>query len=169
MGDIRTTPDHALDDDTAPYCNLVVGERRLPALDGLREFMTIAVVLSHYFGELPHGIPAFTFDWIAVDMFFVLSGYLVGTLSLAALPIVILGGWLLTKVSRSRLTVAASAGALVSCPCRSPLPQATPGRSPGASSARPYRPGPPDQRWPRSCGGRGATMAADHPRARRCA
>jgi peptidoglycan/LPS O-acetylase OafA/YrhL len=61
---------------------VAVGERRVPALDGLRGLMTIAVVLSHYFGELPHGISAFTFGWIAVDMFFVLSGYLVGTLIL---------------------------------------------------------------------------------------
>ena len=34
---------------------VATGERRVPALDGLRGLMTIAVVLSHYFGELPHG------------------------------------------------------------------------------------------------------------------
>jgi peptidoglycan/LPS O-acetylase OafA/YrhL len=59
-----------------------VGERRVEALDGLRGAMTIAVVLSHYFGELPHGLSPFMFGWIAVDMFFVLSGYLIGTLIL---------------------------------------------------------------------------------------
>jgi peptidoglycan/LPS O-acetylase OafA/YrhL len=82
MRAIRTAPAVVREFDAEPRVNIVVGERRLPALDGLRGAMTIAVVLSHYFGELPHGIPAFTFGWIAVDMFFVLSGYLVGTLIL---------------------------------------------------------------------------------------
>lgn len=44
--------------------------------------MTILVLVSHYFGEVPHGITALMFGWIAVDMFFVLSGYLVGKLIL---------------------------------------------------------------------------------------
>jgi peptidoglycan/LPS O-acetylase OafA/YrhL len=44
--------------------------------------MTIMVLVSHYFGEVPHGISALMFGWIAVDMFFVLSGYLVGKLIL---------------------------------------------------------------------------------------
>jgi peptidoglycan/LPS O-acetylase OafA/YrhL len=57
-------------------------ERRLPALDGLRGLMTLMVLLSHYFGELPHGIRAMMFAWIAVDMFFVLSGFLIGKLIL---------------------------------------------------------------------------------------
>jgi peptidoglycan/LPS O-acetylase OafA/YrhL len=58
------------------------GERRVVCLDGVRGLMTIMVLVSHYFGELPHGIGAFMFGWIAVDMFFVLSGYLVGKLIL---------------------------------------------------------------------------------------
>jgi peptidoglycan/LPS O-acetylase OafA/YrhL len=58
------------------------GDRRIVALDGLRGLMTILVVLSHYFGEVPHGINALMFGWIAVEMFFVLSGYLVGNLIL---------------------------------------------------------------------------------------
>jgi peptidoglycan/LPS O-acetylase OafA/YrhL len=57
-------------------------ERRVMALDGLRGMMTILVVVSHYFGELPHGISALMFGWIAVDMFYVLSGYLIGRLIL---------------------------------------------------------------------------------------
>src|SRR3954452_10773523 len=57
------------------------GERRLVALDGLRGLMTLLVILSHYFGELPHGVPA-SVGWIAVDMFFVLSGFLIGKLIL---------------------------------------------------------------------------------------
>ncbi len=57
-------------------------ERRVVCLDGVRGLMTIMVLISHYFGEIPHGIKALMFGWIAVDMFFVLSGYLVGKLIL---------------------------------------------------------------------------------------
>jgi peptidoglycan/LPS O-acetylase OafA/YrhL len=57
-------------------------EQRLVALDGLRGLMTILVVISHYFAEVPHGITALMVGWIAVDMFFVLSGFLVGRLIL---------------------------------------------------------------------------------------
>ena len=56
-------------------------ERRVVELDGLRGLMTIGVILSHYFGELRHGLPV-TMGWIAVDMFFVLSGFLIGKLIL---------------------------------------------------------------------------------------
>ena len=52
------------------------------ALDGLRGLMTLLVIVSHYFGELPHGLPALTLGWLAVDMFFVLSGLLIGKLIL---------------------------------------------------------------------------------------
>jgi peptidoglycan/LPS O-acetylase OafA/YrhL len=55
-------------------------DRRLPALDGLRGFATIAVVLSHYLGELPNGLDIFKVGWIAVDLFYVLSGFLIGKL-----------------------------------------------------------------------------------------
>lgn len=55
-------------------------EPRIIALDGLRGLMTIMVVVSHYFAEVPAGIKGFSFGWIAVIMFFVLSGYLVGRL-----------------------------------------------------------------------------------------
>ena len=57
-------------------------ERRITALDGVRGLMTILVVVSHYFGELVHGITALMFGWIGVDMFFVLSGFLIGKLIL---------------------------------------------------------------------------------------
>ena len=57
-------------------------ERRVVALDGLRGMMTILVVVSHYFGELPHGVSGLMFGWVAVDMFYVLSGYLIGRLIL---------------------------------------------------------------------------------------
>lgn len=55
-------------------------DRRVAALDGIRGLMTLMVVISHYFGELPHGISALCFGWVAVNMFFVLSGYLIGKL-----------------------------------------------------------------------------------------
>ncbi len=57
-------------------------DRRLPALEGLRGMMTLMVVVSHYFAELPHGVRAVMFGWVAVDMFFVMSGYLIGKLIL---------------------------------------------------------------------------------------
>jgi peptidoglycan/LPS O-acetylase OafA/YrhL len=58
----------------------VSSETRVVCLDGLRGMMTILVVVSHYFAEVPHGVKALMMGWIAVDMFFVLSGYLVGKL-----------------------------------------------------------------------------------------
>ena len=68
--------------DTSPLTHATHHEQRLVALDGLRGLMTILVVISHYFGEVPHGITALMVGWIAVDMFFVLSGFLVGRLIL---------------------------------------------------------------------------------------
>ena len=58
------------------------GAERIVALDGLRGLMTVFVVVSHYFAELPGGVNALMFGWVGVDMFFVLSGYLVGRLIL---------------------------------------------------------------------------------------
>ena len=34
------------------------GDRRIATLDGLRGLMTVMVILSHYFGELEHGVSA---------------------------------------------------------------------------------------------------------------
>lgn len=56
------------------------GELRIAALDGVRGFMTILVLLSHYFAEIANGFPSFGFGWQAVNMFFVLSGFLIGRL-----------------------------------------------------------------------------------------
>ena len=57
-------------------------DQRIQALDGVRGFMTIVVVISHYFGEVEHGIHAVMGGWIAVTMFYVLSGFLIARLIL---------------------------------------------------------------------------------------
>lgn len=56
--------------------------RRIPALDGLRGLMTIFVVFSHFVVEVPHGIGVLSLGWVAVIVFFVLSGFLVGRLAI---------------------------------------------------------------------------------------
>ena len=55
---------------------------RITGLDGLRGFMTLMVVISHFFAELPHGISAFGFGFFGVIGFFALSGFLIGRLIL---------------------------------------------------------------------------------------
>ncbi|HEY5371134.1 MAG TPA: acyltransferase [Hanamia sp.] len=45
----------------------------IPQLDGIRGLAIILVVTFHYWGN----IPLFTFGWSGVDLFFVLSGYLI--------------------------------------------------------------------------------------------
>ncbi len=57
-------------------------DRRIPALDGVRGLMTIIVVISHYFGEVEHGVHALMWGWMAVTMFYVLSGFLIARLIL---------------------------------------------------------------------------------------
>jgi peptidoglycan/LPS O-acetylase OafA/YrhL len=56
--------------------------RRIVVLDGLRGLLTISVLLSHYFGEVAHGFHFAMCGWVAVDMFFILSGFLIGKLIL---------------------------------------------------------------------------------------
>jgi peptidoglycan/LPS O-acetylase OafA/YrhL len=51
---------------------------RIVALDGLRGVACIVVVLSHYFGEAAHGIPFLYNGWAGVELFFCLSGFLIG-------------------------------------------------------------------------------------------
>ena len=58
------------------------GNGRVAELDGLRGLAALSVVVAHYFGEGPHGLRAFTFGWIGVDVFFVLSGFLIGSIIL---------------------------------------------------------------------------------------
>lgn len=57
-----------------------VSDIRIPELDGLRGLMTLFVVYSHFFVEVPHGVGLFYVGWVAVMVFFALSGYLVGRL-----------------------------------------------------------------------------------------
>lgn len=60
----------------------VNADQRIQALDGVRGFMTIVVMISHYFGEVQHGFHAALGGWIAVTMFYVLSGFLIARLIL---------------------------------------------------------------------------------------
>ncbi|MGH6908895.1 MAG: acyltransferase family protein, partial [Phenylobacterium sp.] len=57
-------------------------ERRIVALDGFRGALTLMVIISHYFGEVTHGIKATMVGWVGVGGFFVLSGFLIGRLIL---------------------------------------------------------------------------------------
>jgi peptidoglycan/LPS O-acetylase OafA/YrhL len=56
--------------------------RRIPELDGIRGLAALTVVAAHYFGEVPHGVSALTVAWLGVDVFFVLSGFLIGSIIL---------------------------------------------------------------------------------------
>jgi peptidoglycan/LPS O-acetylase OafA/YrhL len=52
--------------------------RRIPELDGLRGVAVLSVVIAHYFCEVPGGLQSAKFGWLGVDLFFVLSGFLIG-------------------------------------------------------------------------------------------
>jgi len=56
--------------------------KRIAELDGLRGVAALIVVVSHFFGEVPHGNRFLTFGWLGVDVFFVLSGFLIGSIIL---------------------------------------------------------------------------------------
>ena len=56
---------------------------RIVELDAIRGAAALAVLIAHYFGEVPHGIPGLMTGWIGVDVFFVLSGFLIGSIILA--------------------------------------------------------------------------------------
>lgn len=51
---------------------------RIPELDGLRGLAVLAVVIGHYFGEVQHGYYLLAAGWVGVDVFFTLSGFLIG-------------------------------------------------------------------------------------------
>ena len=51
---------------------------RIVELDGIRGCACLMVVIGHYFGEVEHGLRFLCLEWIGVDLFFCLSGYLIG-------------------------------------------------------------------------------------------
>jgi peptidoglycan/LPS O-acetylase OafA/YrhL len=55
---------------------------RVPELDGARGVAVLAVVIAHYFGEVEHALIGFSFGWMGVSLFFVLSGFLIGSIIL---------------------------------------------------------------------------------------
>ena len=55
---------------------------RIVELDGLRGFAALLVVVAHYFGEVPSGFHGLMVAWIGVGLFFVLSGFLIGSIIL---------------------------------------------------------------------------------------
>ena len=66
---------------------------RIPELDGLRGLAILLVILCHYVGNPDHTplgfwphrfLLAFTVGWSGVDLFFVLSGFLIGGILLDA-------------------------------------------------------------------------------------
>jgi peptidoglycan/LPS O-acetylase OafA/YrhL len=70
-----------------------VAPARIPELDGLRGLAILLVILCHYVGNSNHlplgfwrhlALSAFSADWSGVDLFFVLSGFLIGGILLDA-------------------------------------------------------------------------------------
>jgi peptidoglycan/LPS O-acetylase OafA/YrhL len=60
--------------------NRLPGSNRLPGLDTLRALAIIVVMAFHLDGLLPDIVgPVERFGWMGVDLFFVLSGYLIGS------------------------------------------------------------------------------------------
>jgi len=68
---------------------------RMPELDGLRGMAILLVFLFHYIAIVPGGSPGsllyriqscFAMGWVGVDLFFVLSGFLIGGILLDARP-----------------------------------------------------------------------------------
>jgi peptidoglycan/LPS O-acetylase OafA/YrhL len=57
-------------------------DTRIVELDGLRGVAALMVLASHYFAESPHGIRALALGWLGVHIFFVLSGFLIGSIIL---------------------------------------------------------------------------------------
>ncbi len=57
----------------------MIEPRRIPALDGVRGLAILMVVFWHYVAlSIPVFLPMLTMTWSGVDLFFVLSGFLLG-------------------------------------------------------------------------------------------
>ena len=56
--------------------------KRIVELDGLRGLAALIVLGAHYFGETPHGSDFLKLAWLGVNIFFVLSGFLIGSIIL---------------------------------------------------------------------------------------
>ncbi len=55
---------------------------RVAELDGMRGLAALSVVVAHYFGEVGHGLSSLGAGWVGVNLFFVLSGFLIGSIIL---------------------------------------------------------------------------------------
>jgi len=62
----------------AARADFAANGRRIIELDGIRGCACLLVVIGHYFGEVEHGLRFLRLEWVGVDLFFVLSGYLIG-------------------------------------------------------------------------------------------
>lgn len=59
-------------------------DKRIPQLDGIRGAAALTVVIAHYFGEVASGFEPLSVGWLGVEVFFVLSGFLIGGIILDA-------------------------------------------------------------------------------------
>src|SRR5208337_4752254 len=80
-------PEGASQPASAGELHLASSSKRIPELDGLRGLAILLVILCHYFsGDQSAGfgffahyfLRALAFGWSGVDLFFVLSGFLIG-------------------------------------------------------------------------------------------
>lgn len=79
MPDLPASVEPGLPHDS-PAARRISGGARLPELDGARGLAALSVVIAHYFGEVDHALYGFEFGWMGIDLFFVLSGFLIGSI-----------------------------------------------------------------------------------------